>query len=359
MNAATTTSVAGRPMFRRACLLGLVLALLVLSFAVPRYGLLNRYAQMVLVYIGINIILAASLNLVNGYMGEFSVGHAGFMAVGAYVSSVLTFKVFHLAGPSWLFPVAILAGGLVAAVCGLVVAFPSFRTRGDYLAIVTLAFLMIVKSVIENTPYVEGASGLFGMKRLTTLPWVCFWTILALWTIRNFVYSRYGRGMLAIREDELAAELMGVRTRRVKVLVFALSSFFAGVAGGLYAHYLQYISPRSFDIIKSTDILIMVYLGGIASIGGSILGGTLYQVLLEVLRPSTFKSWFAWLPDGAFQWLSVNVFDHLDVWRMIVMPLLLILIMLYRPRGIMGLRELPLFVPSRDERKTVPGENTP
>jgi branched-chain amino acid transport system permease protein len=343
-------------MARRLFLLALVVFGLVLSWIIPSGDWVNKYLQMVLVFIGINIILASSLNLVNGYMGEFSVGHAGFMAVGAYVSSVLTFKVFHLQGASPLFPVAILAGGLAAAVCGLLVAFPSFRTRGDYLAIVTLAFLMIVKSVIENLPYLEGASGLYGMKRLTTLPWVYAWMIVTLWTIRNFIYSTYGRGILAIREDELAADLMGVNTRQVKVLVFVVSSFFAGVAGGLYAHYIQFISPRSFDILKSTDILIMVYLGGIASLGGSILGATLYQVLLEVLRPTTFNQAFGWLPEAQFQWLSDHVFSHLDVWRMMILPLLLVIVMLFRPRGIMGLRELPIFIPFRDlQDKRRPG----
>ncbi len=346
----------GRRMPRRMFLLAIVAAGLALSWAIPHGNWVNKYIQMILVFIGINIILASSLNLVNGYMGEFSVGHAGFMAVGAYMSSVLTLKVFHLTGPSALFPVAILAGGLAAGLCGLLVAFPSFRTRGDYLAIVTLAFLMIVKSVIENIPYLEGASGLVGMKRLTTLPWVYFWMVLTLWTLRNFIYSTYGRGILAIREDELAADIMGVDTRRVKVLVFVVSSFFAGVAGGLYAHYLQFISPRSFDILKSTDIILMVYLGGIASLGGSILGATLYQVLMEVLRPGTFNQAFSWLPDPAFQWLSDRVFSHLDVWRMMILPLLLILVMLFRPRGIMGLRELPIFVPLRDiQERRKPG----
>lgn len=347
-----------KPAVQRAALPGLVAGGAILALGIQRYGWVNPYIQMVLVYIGINIILAASLNLVNGYMGEFSVGHAGFMAVGAYTASVMTFKLFHLGGPSWLFPVAIVAGGAVAAFCGLLVAFPSFRTRGDYLAIVTLAFLMIVKSVIENTRYLEGASGLFGMKRLTTLPWVYFWMIVTLWAIRNFIYSKYGRGMLAIREDELAADLMGVRTRRVKVLVFMMSSFFAGVAGGLYAHYLQFISPRSFDIIKSTDILIMVYLGGIASLGGSILGATLYQVLLEVLRPSTFNDAFQWLPAPVFQWLSDHVFNQLDTWRMVIMPLLLILVMLYHPRGILGLREWKLLVPWHDRPVKRPAAKT-
>ena len=296
-----------------------------LSFLIPRFGLLDLYVQMILMYIGINIILTASLNLVNGYMGEFSVGHAGLMAAGAYVSSILTVRVFPESLGPWLFPVAVVAGGLAAGACGLLVAIPSFKTRGDYLAIVTLAFNMIVKSVIENIDAVGGARGFLGMRKLTTLPWVFVWTVATVWMIRNFVYSKYGRGVLSIREDEIAGELSGVSTRRVKLLGFVLSSFGAGVAGALYAHLLQFINPRAFDIVKSTDILIMVYLGGIGSIAGSILGGSLYTILLEVLRP-------------------------IGIWRMVLMPLVLVLLMLFRPRGIMGLREFRWFRPWRDER---------
>jgi branched-chain amino acid transport system permease protein len=295
----------------------------VLSFAIPAFGLLDQYVQLILMYVGINTILTASLNLVNGYMGEFSVGHAGFMAVGAYVASILTVRVFPESAAAWLFPVAVLAGGLAAALAGLVVALPSFKTRGDYLAIVTLAFLMIVKSVIENIEAIGGPRGFLGMAKLTTLPWTFFWTVVALWVIRNFVYSNFGRGVLSIREDEIASDLMGVNTRQVKLLAFTISSFFAGIAGGLFAHLLQFINPRVFDIIKSTDILIMVYLGGIGSIAGSIIGGTIYTVLLEILRP-------------------------LQLWRMVLMPLVLVLLMIYRPRGIMGLREFRWFVPGYD-----------
>ena len=186
------------------------------------------------------------------------------------------------------------------------------------------------------------------MKRLTTLPWVFAWTALTLLAIRNFVYSRFGRGVLAVREDEIAAELTGVDTRRAKFLAFTLSAFFSGVAGGLFAHLLQFISPRVFDIIKSTDVLIMVYLGGIASIGGSVLGATLYTVLLEALRPSAVAWAFGWLPAALFEPLNAHVIAHLNVWRMVIMPLLLVLVMLYRPRGIMGLRELRWLVPRRD-----------
>lgn len=291
-----------------------------LSFAIPMFGLVDPYVQLILIYVGINIILTTSLNLINGYMGEFSVGHAGFMAVGAYISAMLTTQVIPDQWLVWTFPLVVLAGGLGAAIAGFLVALPSFKTRGDYLAIVTLAFLMIVKSVIENIEVIGGPRGIPGIDKLTTLPWAFFWTVLTVWVIRNFVYSNFGRGVLAIREDEIASDLMSVNTRQTKMLAFLISSFFAGVAGALFAHVLQFISPRVFDIIKSTDILIMVYLGGIGSIAGSIIGGTLYTVMLEVLRP-------------------------LGMWRMVLMPLVLVILMIYRPRGIMGLREFRWFIP--------------
>ncbi len=295
----------------------------ILSFLVPIFNLVDQYLQLVLLYVGINIILTVSLNLINGYMGEFSVGHAGFMAVGAYVASVLTVKVIppHLAQA--LFPLAVVAGGLAAALVGLIVAFPSFKTRGDYLAIVTLAFGMIVKSAIENINALGGPRGFLGMEKLTSMPWVFFWTVASIWVVRNLVYSKFGRGILSIREDETASSLMSVDTRQVKMLAFVVSSFFAGIAGALFAHLLQFITPRAFDIIKSTDILIMVYLGGIGSLAGSVIGAVIYTVLLELLRP-------------------------MGIWRMVFMPLMLVLLMLFRPRGIMGLREISWFVPARD-----------
>jgi branched-chain amino acid transport system permease protein len=288
--------------------------------AASAFDLLDLYLQLILIYVGINIILTISLNLINGYMGEFSVGHAGFMAVGAYVASLLTINAFPPDTQQLLFPLAILAGGLAAALVGFLVAIPSFKTRGDYLAIVTLAFCMIVKSVLENIDAVGGPRGLLGMDKLTTLPWVFFWTALSVWVVRNLVYSNFGRGVLSIREDEIVSDLMSVNTRQVKIIAFIVSSFFAGIAGGLFAHALQFINPRMFDIIKSTDILIMVYLGGIASVAGSIMGAIIYTILLEILRP-------------------------MGIWRMVFMPLMLVLLMIYRPQGIMGLREARLFAP--------------
>ena len=292
------------------------------SLGASRFGWLDNYVQLIVMYIGINIILTLSLNLVNGYMGEFSVGHAAFMSVGAYTASLITVKMFADAGQLG-FVFAILCGGAVAALAGLLVSIPSFKTRGDYLAIVTLALNVIVKSVIENIDAVGGPRGFMGMDGYTTLPWVFVWTVLAVWVMRNFIYSNCGRGAMSIREDEVAAGLMGVNTKQVKIRVFALSAFFAGVAGGLFAHLIQYINPGAFDILKSTEILTMVYLGGVGSIAGSIAGAVIYTVLLEALR-------------------------FLGIWRMAIMPLILVGLMLFRRRGLLGYREFSWFVPRRE-----------
>lgn len=287
---------------------------LALSVLLPSLGVLNLYLQQVIIYVGINIILTISLNLVNGYMGEFSVGHAGFMAIGAYVSSLLTVLVFPKTWGPLLFPLALVIGGMAAALAGLLVALPSFKTRGDYLAIVTLAFNMIIKSVLENIDAIGGPRGFMGMSKLTNVAWVYVWVLVTIVVLRNFVFSNLGRGVLSVREDEVAAELVSVNTRQTKILAFVISSFFAGIAGGLFAHILQFINPKSFTISKSTDVLVMVYLGGVGSITGSVLGASIYTVLLELLRP-------------------------LGVWRWVVGPLMLVILMIRRPRGIFGLRE--------------------
>jgi branched-chain amino acid transport system permease protein len=298
----------------------------------------NDYWQLVLLFMGINVILTVSLNLINGYMGEFSCGHAGFMAVGAYVTGILTVwlfaedKVFGLPvlPASWaipLFPVALIAGAVAASVVGLLVAIPSFRTRGDYLAIVTLAVNYIVKSAIENMEVIGGPRGFVGMKRVMNnmddvldAPWLLIWTfigiIVTILIIHNFVSSSFGKGVEAIREDEIAAELMSVNTRHVKVIAFMLSCGLAGLAGGLFAHWPGgYINPGTFTILKSTEVMVMVYLGGMGSISGSIISAVGFTLLLEVLRPL-----------GVFKW--------------VVIPLLLVVMMLLRPTGILGNREL-------------------
>jgi branched-chain amino acid transport system permease protein len=288
------------------------------SLAADYLPIVNSYTRFVLITIGINVILCTSLNLVNGYMGEFSVGHAGFMGLGAYAAAILTTKwAANLPGS---FLLSIVFGGLVAAAIGVLLALLSFKTRGDYLAIITLAFLMILKSTAENFPYVGGPRGMLGIQNLTTLTWTFVWMVVSVWVIRNLIYSKFGRAVIAIREDEIAANAMGVRTREAKVLAFSVSSFFGGVAGALFAHQLQFINPSTFDIVKSTEILVMVYLGGIGSLIGSLLGATIFTVLLQALQP-------------------------FGTWRMVIMPLLLVLLMLFRPRGIAGMRELKLFRP--------------
>ncbi len=298
---------------------------LALSFAIPQFELLNTYRQFVLITIAINIILSASLNLVNGYMGEFSVGHAGFMSLGAYASSVLTVKLLPDL-PDAFFFLPVIVGGLAAALAGFLLALLSFKTRGDYLAIITLAFLMIVKSALENIPYVGGPRGMLGIPKLTTMAWAFFWVVVTIWVLRNLLYSKFGRAIAAIREDEIAANSMGVRVREAKILAFSVSAFFAGVAGALLAHLLVFINPSTFDILKSTEMLVMVYLGGIGSLAGSIIGAVIYTLLSN------------WLQD-------------FGTWRMVIMPLILVLLMLFRPKGIMGFRELPWFLPKREARR--------
>ena len=305
-------------------------------------GWINAYIQLVIMFVGINIILSSSLNLINGYMGEFSVGHAGFMAVGAYITSVLNVWLFsssQVFGPPaltpssalFLFPLTLLLGGIGAALVGLLVAVPSFRTRGDYLAIITLAVNYIVKSAIENMQVIGGARGFMGMRNVVNsmqevvnLPWVMIWVFvcvgLTVVVLYRLVNSTYGKGIVAIREDEIASEIMSVDTRRMKVVAFMLSSGMAGVAGGLFAHVLGYINPGTFTIMKSTEILVMVYLGGMGSLSGSVLSAIVFTVILELFRPLQVAKW-------------------------VVIPLLLILLMLFRPEGIMGHRELSDFFP--------------
>lgn len=307
----------------------IVVQLVLLYLALDVWSSENDYRELVLMYIGVNIMLTVSLNLVNGYMGEFSVGHAGFMAVGAYVSAVLTMWLFvdePVFGDAALSPdlglpygflIALVAGGVAAGIAALIVAVPSFRTRGDYLAIVTLAFNFIVIGVINNIPAVGGPRGLNGVPLWTDLRWVFVMAVLSILAIYSLVSSTFGKGIIAIREDEIAAELMGVNTRRVKLVAFIVSSFIAGVAGGLFAHVLAYVNPGTFGILKSTEVLVMVYLGGMGSISGSVIAAVLFTILIEGLRPLAVLKWVA-------------------------IPLVLILLMLYRPQGLFGFREIKL-----------------
>ena len=279
-------------------------------------GMLSAFWQLNLIFAGINIILAASLNLINGYTGQFSLGHAGFMAVGAYVGVVLTTN-FHV-----VFPVAILAGGIAAGLLGALIGLPTLRLRGDYLAIATLGLGEIVRIVIINVPYVGGAAGFKGIQHLTNFTWVFFLMLATLFLIKNFVNSRHGRACLAIRENEIAAESMGVNTTVYKVLAFTIGAFFAGVAGVLFGHNMYILSPASFTFMQSFNILIMVVMGGLGSMTGSIAGALVVTFLSAAL---------ASFPNA----------------RMIIYALALILLMFYRPQGLFGYVEITAMQPLR------------
>ena len=292
-------------------------------------GGISPYYFDILIGIGINIILAVSLNLVNGYTGQFSLGHAGFMAVGAYASSWLTLTYGYSLGAGALstttvFVLALLAGGIGAALAGLLVGVPSLRLRGDYLAIVTLGFNEIIKGVIQNAEPLGAQRGLGGMEQHTNFFWTFAFAAITIYTVLNLVGSTYGRGFLAVRDDEIAAEAMGINTTKYKVLAFVLAAFFAGIAGGLYAHFKQFIHPEGFNFLRSVDIVVMVILGGMGNTAGVVVAATLLTILPEFLRA---VARYEWLPE----WLR-----HVAENRMILYSLLLIILMLTRPQGLFG-----------------------
>ena len=272
---------------------------------------INPYVLFILYDIGINIILAVSLILINGYTGQFSLGHAGFMAVGAYTAAVITnqFGDLNTIAAGALFLGALLAGGLLAAVTGLLVGLPTLRLRGDYLAIVTLGFGEIIRVVFQNMERVGAARGYSVMHGYTSFFWTFSMAAVTIYIVTALVHSTYGRGFIAVRDDEVAAEAMGINTTKYKVTAFVVGAFFAGIAGGLYAHSKQFITPGGFNFMESIAIVVMVILGGMGNTPGVILAAVLLTVLPEVLRP-------------------------VAQYRMILYSLLLIVLMLTRPQGL-------------------------
>lgn len=279
-------------------------------------GTLNTFYVNTLFFIGINIMLAASLHLIIGITGQFSIGHAGFLAVGAYASAIITMKL-HLP-----FSLAILTGGIAAAVAGLIIGIPSLRLKGDYLAIATLGFGEIVRIAFLNIDYIGGASGM-QVSHLTTWPWLISCLLVTIVVIVNFTNSTHGRACIAIRENEIAADAMGINTTYYKVAAFAIGAFFAGVAGALYAHNFYIIQPTNFGFLKSFDILIFVVLGGLGSMSGAVISAILLTIISTYLQdyPGT---------------------------RMIIYSLVLIVMMLYRPQGLLGTKELTSFFKGRN-----------
>ena len=290
---------------KRWLFLGIVLAIAA-SYFTPHF---NRYYLGVVIDVGIAIILATSLNLINGHTGQFSLGHAGFMAVGGYLSAWISLKIGVTPHAAWFFPLSLLAGGLLAAFVGLLVGVPSLRLRGDYLAIVTLGFGEIIRVIAQNTDAIGAASGLKGIPKYASLGWTFGLAAVTIYVITSLVNSTYGRGFIAVHDDEIAAESNGVDTTRTKVIAFVTGAFFAGIAGGLYAHHKQFISPTGFDWLKSIDIVVMVILGGMGRTAGVVAAAILLTLLPELLR------------------------DFAE-YRMILYALLIILLMLLRPGGL-------------------------
>ena len=293
---------------------------------------LDPYFVDVLTRIGINIILAVSLNLINGHTGQFSLGHAGFMAVGAYTAAAMTMfagpHVLPATAPEFLtmlwFLAALLAGGIVAAATGLLVGAPSLRLKGDYLAIVTLGFGQIISVVFRNIEPLGGALGLNGIPAYTSLFWVFAIAALMVYVITAMVNSTYGRGFIATHDDEVAAEAMGINTTRFKIVAFVIGAFFAGIAGGLYGHFELSISPRGFDFTRSIEIVVMVIVGGMGNTVGVILAAVLLTLLPEGLRSFGNVS-------PSLHWISES--------RPLLYSILLIGLMLLRPQGLFNFRK--------------------
>jgi branched-chain amino acid transport system permease protein len=314
------------------CLLYAVIKVLSVLPLTRQGPILNKYYIQLLMLAGINIIMTVSLGMVNGFTGQFSIGHAGFMAVGAYTSAMITTVWLHLGSVSpWIgYPVyilAVLAGGLVAAGAGYLVGAPSLRLKGDYLAIVTLSANELIRTVIRVTDVLGGPRGLGGIPKFTNFETVFAFTVVSIILMRNYLFSSNGRSMKAIRDSEIAAEAMGIDTTRQKVFVFVFSAFFAGVSGGIFAHLLQFIHPDNFSFVKSLEYLIYLYVGGSESLSGAIIGPAIFTLIPELLR---------WLKQ----------------WRMVIYPVVLILVMIFRTEGIMGLKEFGfILLPGRQRKE--------
>jgi branched-chain amino acid transport system permease protein len=288
--------------------------------------------------VGINVILAVSLNIINGMTGQFSIGHAGFMAVGAYIGGTVLLALKEntigflpeAVSDQVLFVLALLSGGVAAGFCGFVVGLPSLRLKGDYLAIVTLGFGEIIRIIFQNTPALGGALGLVGIPQRTSLFMVWFWVFVVVLVSYRLLRSTHGRRLLAIREDEFAAEAMGVNTTAYKVRAFVMSSFFAGVAGGLFSSYLTSVTPATFGFVRSMDVVVMVVAGGLGSVTGSVVAAICLSLLPEGMRTAL----------QLFGSNNQDLLSKVEQFRMPIYGLLLVVIMLTRPQGIFGTGEV-------------------
>lgn len=280
-------------------------------FGLLSSGVINSYYGGIIILTLINIILAVSLNLIVGFTGQLCLGHAGFMAIGAYVSALITIKA------NLPFIVSIFIGAIVASFFAALIGYPTLKLRGDYFAITTLAFCEIIRVVLMNIDVVGGARGLTGIPKKTNFTLAFLFVAITILVIYNIIHSSQGRAMISIRENEIAAEAMGVNAFKYKMMAFIIGAFFAGLAGALYSHYMGYIQPTSFDFVKSIDYLTFVVFGGMGSLSGSIIATVVLTFLPELLR-------------------------GLQDYRMIIYPLALIILMIFRPQGLLGDKEFSL-----------------
>ncbi|OPX37261.1 MAG: hypothetical protein B1H12_05315 [Desulfobacteraceae bacterium 4484_190.2] len=293
---------------------------------------MNDYILSIVCFAGINIILAVSLNLTNGFTGLFSLGHPAFMAVGGYVAAILTFPVARkamllpalpawLAAQQWPLLPALILGGLSATLAAFLVGFPVLRLKGHYLAVATLGFLIILQVLITNMEsYTRGPLGLNGLPMMTNLWWVYLWVVITVYVCWKVKHSSLGRSMLAIRENEMAAECLGVSLAGTRIMAFALGAFFAGVAGGLWAHLVTAITPTSFSVVMTFNLVVMVVIGGSGSITGATIAAVMLSLVSEVLRP---------LEE------TMEAYGISEV----IIAIGLLLILIFRPQGIFGSQE--------------------
>ncbi|SHI52455.1 amino acid/amide ABC transporter membrane protein 2, HAAT family (TC 3.A.1.4.-) [Dethiosulfatibacter aminovorans DSM 17477] len=297
-------------------------------------NILTRYYTGIVIFICINIVLATSLNLATGYLGQLALGHAGFMAVGAYASAITAIALkptlyAHLKSlqlPEYLdflpglviLLISLTVAGIVAGLVGIAIGIPALRLRGDYLGIITLGFGEVIRVVINNMRGLTGgAQGLTGIPRISSFNSVFWITVLVVGILYTLTHSRQGRAIISIREDEIAAEAVGIQTTRYKVMGFAIAAFFAGIGGGLYAHYIAVLDPNTFGFMRSVEILVIVVLGGMGSLTGSIIAAILLTILPEALR------------------------DFAE-YRLLIYSGLLVVMMIFRPQGIFGTHEFSM-----------------
>ena len=297
--------------------IAIVVTFLFLNFLI-NFGILSRYYSTILVFICVFIIMATSLNIATGFLGQLVLGHAGFMAIGAYTAALLAIVLRDsISNDLLLFIVSAFAAVITTSLAGLLVGFPALRLRGDYLGIMTLGFGEIVKVIITNLSITGGAQGLTGIPRIMTFP-IAFWTtVIIVAIIYLFMNSRHGRAILSIREDEIASESVGINITRYKILGFVLASLFGGVGGAMYAFQIGYLAPATFGFIKSVEIFVIVVLGGMGSLSGAIIAAIFLTYLPEALR-------------------------EFEKYRLLFYSMLLVGTMLFRPQGLMGTKEFSL-----------------